>query len=308
MGEKAREGLPEVSGIIPALPTPFTQDGALDLEQIQQNLMRHNQSPLSGYVIGGSNGEFVFLQENEKVQVVESARSVIPEDRTFIVGTGLESTQATMRLTSLMAAGGAQVAIVVTPSYFTNQMTSAALVAHYRQVADASPIPILLYNVPANTGINLPIDAIAQLALHANIIGIKDSGGDIARIGAIIERTPADFSVLAGSGGFLLAALAVGAVGCISALANIAGIELSNMLGFFRSGALDEARALQLKLLDINKTVTLRYGVAGLKVALDRIGFYGGPVRAPLLPLSDDEKEAVRESLEKAGLLAAAHT
>lgn len=295
--------LPAVSGIIPAIPTPFTPDGELNLEQFQKNLTRHNQSPLSGYVIGGSNGEFVLLEEDEKIQVVENAKSIIPDERVLIVGTGLESTRATMRLTNKLAASGAQVAIVVTPSYFTNQMTSDSLVEHYRQVADSSPIPVLLYNVPANTGIILPIDAVVQLAPHANIIGLKDSGGDITRIGAIVDRTPNDFAVLAGSGGFLLAALAVGAVGCISALGNIAARELSNLVDHYRNGELDKAREIQLQLIEINKTVTSRFGVAGLKSALDLIGFYGGPVRAPLLPLSDDEIEAVRESLEHAGLL-----
>jgi 4-hydroxy-2-oxoglutarate aldolase len=189
-------------GIFPAFPTPFSSEGKIDLDQIQSNLEKHNQKPLAGYVVGGSNGEFVYLSKAERQQVVEAARKVVPDDRFLIVGTGMESTIETIAMTDAMAAAGAQIAIVVTPSYFTKLMTAQSLEGHYEKVADASPIPVLLYNVPANTGLNLPVDSAIRLSSHPNIIGMKDSSGDITRLGAILHSVPDDFAVLAGSGGF----------------------------------------------------------------------------------------------------------
>jgi 4-hydroxy-2-oxoglutarate aldolase len=202
-----------------------------------------------------------------------------------------------------MADAGADVAIVVTPSYYKKMMSSVALENHYQQVADASPIPILLYNVPANTGVELQVEAVLHLADHPNVIGIKESGGSVAKIGTMVHRTPGDFKVLAGSAGFMLGALAVGAVGVIGALANIAGQELAEILTHFHAGEVDSARAIQLRLVEVNAAVTVRYGIAGLKAAMDMLGYYGGPVRSPLLPLGDEDKEVLRQVLIESGFL-----
>ncbi len=293
-----------LAGVFPPVPTPFKDNGDVDYAHLQSNLELLNREPLRGYVIGGSNGEFTSLTQDEKLKVVRLARAVAPDDRLIIAGSGMESTRATIELTRQMAEAGANAALVVTPGYFKARMTVAALVTHYQQVADASPIPVILYSVPANTGVDLPPAAVAKLAAHPNIIGLKDSGGDITKIGQMVHETPPEFQILAGSAGFFLATLAVGGVGGVMATANIAAAQLHDLYTAFHAGRLDAARAVQLPLIEVNAAVTVRYGVAGLKAAMDMLGYYGGAPRLPLLPLADDEKAALRAVLIKAGLLA----
>lgn len=293
----------KISGVIPAVPTPFTKDGDLDLDALRFNLRKMGEVPLSGYVIGGSNGEFVYLSEDERREVVKAAREVISSDRVLIVGTGMESTRATIEMTKMMADEGAEVAIVVTPNYFTAMMTSKALTNHYATIAEASPIPIMLYSVPVFTGFDLPLEAVVRLAPHPNIIGMKDSGRDIIRIGSIIYQSPEDFSMLVGSAALFLAGLAVGCVGTISALANIAGRELGLIQDEFTQGDIVSARSIQMRLIEPNWTLTGRLGVPGLKYAQDLLGYKGGYARSPLLPLTEEEKEEVRGTLVEAGLL-----
>jgi 4-hydroxy-2-oxoglutarate aldolase len=291
-----------LAGIFPPIPTPFTADEQVDYDHLQSNLNRWNQAPLAGYVLGGSNGEYVFLTPDERVEAVRAARQVIPANRLLIAGSATESTRETIRLTHRMAEAGADVAIVVTPSYYKSRMNAAALEQHYRQVADASPIPVILYNVPANTGVDLPVQAVIKLAAHPNIIGMKESSGDVTKIGHMVQQTPDDFQMLAGSAGFLLAALTVGAVGGVAALANIAAAPLARLMDCFQQGNLAEARAIQLSLIEVNTAVTSRFGVPGLKAAMDMLGYYGGPVRSPLLPLENEDRAILRQVLVKAGL------
>jgi len=234
---------------------------------------------------------------------VRAARAAMPADRRLLAGSAMESTRATIDLTRRMAEAGAGAALVVTPSYYKARMNGAALEHHYRQVADASPIPLVLYNVPANTGVDMPAQTVINLAAHPNIIGMKESGGDVTKIGFMVQETPDDFQILAGSAGFLLGALAVGTVGAVSALANIAARPLARMMDAFHRGDLAAARALQLPLIEANTAVTSRFGVPGLKAAMDMLGYYGGPLRSPLLPLSDEDKAALRKVLVKTGLL-----
>jgi 4-hydroxy-2-oxoglutarate aldolase len=235
------------------------------------------------------------------VELVRVARQVIPSNRLLIAGTAMESTLETIDLTRRVAQAGADVAIVVTPSYYKGKMNAAALEHHYRQVADASPIPLMLYNVPVYTGVDLPAQAVINLAKHPNIIGMKESGGDVTKIGYMVHETPDDFQILAGSAGFLLGALAVGAVGSVAALANIAASPLARLLECFNERDLAGARAIQLPLIEPNTAVTSRFGVPGLKAAMDMLGYYGGPVRSPLLPLSEEDKAALCSVLVKAG-------
>jgi len=202
-----------------------------------------------------------------------------------------------------MAQAGADVALVVTPCYYRGRMTAAALEQHYRQVADASPIPVVLYSVPANTGLDLPAQVAISLAKHPNIIGMKDSGGDVTKIGYMAHETRAeDFQILAGSAGFLLGALAVGAVGGVCALANIAAARLTCLWKCFCQGNTMKAREIQLPLIEANTAVTSRFGVPGLKAAMDLLGYYGGPVRSPLMPLPEEDKVTLRNILTKAEL------
>jgi len=293
-----------LAGLFPPLPTPFAPDGALDVGLLRALIASLADEPLAGYVLGGSNGEFPSLTAAERLEVVAAAREVVPRSRLLIAGSGAESTRETIALTREMAARGADAALVVTPSYFKGKMTPAALEAHFRQVADAAPIPVILYNVPVNTGVDLPAVTAIRLAQHPNVIGLKDSGGDLQKMALIVRDGGPGFQVLAGSAGFLLPALTVGAVGCIGALASLAARPLDRMITSLRGGALDEARAIQLRLVEANLAVTARFGLAGLKAAHQLCAGPAGVVRPPLLGLDGDEPGTLRAILVKAGLLA----
>jgi 4-hydroxy-2-oxoglutarate aldolase len=297
---------PEISlaGVFPPIVTPFTADGELDYDHLQTNFAIWNQKPLAGYVVQGSNGEAVHLSEAERVGLIQAARELTPPDRLLIAGSGAESTRATIDLTRRMAAAGADVAIVVTPGYYAKQMDAATLENHYLKVAEAAPIPIMLYSVPANTGVDMEPAAVIRLAGHPNIIGLKDSGGNVTKIGFMVQETPADFQILAGSAGFLLGALSVGAVGGVVALANIAATETARLVEAVQRGDFVAARRAQGPLIEVNTAVTARFGVPGLKAAMDMLGYYGGPPREPLLPLPEKDQVTLRKILGKAGLLA----
>jgi 4-hydroxy-2-oxoglutarate aldolase len=292
-----------LAGLFPPLPTPFSADGALDLPALRTLLQALGDDPLSGYVLGGSNGEFPSLTSDERLAVVAAAREVVPRTRLLIAGSGAESTRETIALSREMAARGADAVLVVTPAYFKGRMTPAALEAHFSQVADAAPVPVILYNVPVNTGVDMPAPVVIKLAQHTNIIGLKDSSGDLQKMALILREVDPAFQVLAGSAGFFLPAMLVGAVGCIGALANFAAGPLDRMVAALHAGALDEARAIQLRLVEANLAVTARFGVAGLKAALELVGRPVGTVRAPLLPLDPGERETLRSVLAGAGLL-----
>jgi len=292
-----------LAGIFPPVTTPFRPNGDLALDHLRATLERMNTLPLAGYVLGGSNGEFTSLSVEERLAVTTLARDVTPTTRVLIGGSGMESTRGTIALTKQIAAIGVDAVMVVTPGYFQARMSGPALEAHYLAVADASPVPVLLYSVPANTGVDLPQDAVARLSAHPNILGLKDSGGDITKLGWMVGATRPGFQILAGSGGFLLPALAVGAVGAVAALANIAGGEMAEIVRRFHAGDLADARARQWRLIELNTAITRRFGVAGLKAAQDLLGWYGGPPRAPLLPASAEERAVVQHVLIETGLL-----
>lgn len=292
-----------LQGIYPPIPTPFNSDGDLAVSELRANLRRWTRTGLSGFVVLGSNGEYVALSETEKLEAIRVCREEISAEQSLIAGTGAESTVETIHLSRAAANLGADAVIVVTPHYYRTRMDAASLLAHYRAVADASPVPVLIYNVPANTGIDMPAETILRLAEHPNITGIKDSSGNIANIAEILRSKPADFAVLAGSAYFLLPTLVLGAVGGVVALANVAPDETVALYRHFIDGNLAKARALQLRLLPLNQAVTARWGVPALKAALDRRGYYGGPPRMPLLPLPAREREQLDEILKQTQLL-----
>ncbi|KAF6739429.1 4-hydroxy-2-oxoglutarate aldolase, mitochondrial [Oryzias melastigma] len=202
---------PDLSGIYPPIATPFTAREDVDAEKLEENLQKYAEVPFKGLVVQGSNGEYPYLTEAERVEVVRTVRRSLPPGRLLMAGSGCESTRATVQLTEKMAAAGADAALVVTPSFYKGKMDSRALIRHFTKVADSSPVPVVLYSVPANTGLDLPLEAVVELSQHPNIRGLKDSGGDITRIGLIVHKTRTeDFQVLAGSAGFLMAAYCVG--------------------------------------------------------------------------------------------------
>ena len=292
-----------LNGIFPPVPTPFTAEGGLALPSLKENLAHWNRFDLRGYIVLGSNGEFVFLSEQEKLKVLETARTTTPPDRLLIAGTGCEGTRETVELTKKAAASGADAALVLTPSYYKGRMTPEALVRHYHTVADASPIPILIYNMPACTGIDLDAATIAAIATHPNIIGLKDSGGNVVKMGDIRQLVGPEFQVLAGSASFLLPALSIGAVGGVLALANIAPEQCLAIHQRFQDGEWKQAREIQVRMIPVNAAVTRGWGVPALKTAMDMLGLYGGPVRPPLLPLSDTFKAQLRNILVEGGIL-----
>jgi len=292
-----------LAGCFPPIPTPFDEHGRVDHDRLASNLERWQQTPLSGFAVLGSNGEAVLLREAEKLEVWKTAGEVIDDDHVFLAGTGCESTMETLELTEKAAGLGADVALIVTPHYYKARMDRWALVNHYTTIADRSPIPIVLYNVPASTGLDMGAEVVVELAAHPRIIGLKESSGNVVKIGQVVAGAGEGFQVLAGSGSFLLPALAVGAVGGVMALASVAPHDLHAIVTSFDKGDVRRAKDIQLRLIAPNAAVTSRFGIAGLKAALDLTGMYGGPVRPPLLPLEPLQREELKRIMEKAGLL-----
>jgi 4-hydroxy-2-oxoglutarate aldolase len=299
-----KSSTPAFHGIFPPIPTAFAAGGAIDFDAQARNLDHWESTPLEGYVVGGSNGEFVSLEPSERIEMVRFVRSHAGKERLVIAGSGMHSTASTIELSAAMAEAGADAVLVVTPSYYKAKMDHRTLVAYYSAVADLSPVPILLYNVPANTGVDMSVETIVELSAHDNIAGVKDSSGNVAKMGEIVQRADAGFQVLAGSGGSLLGALAMGAVGAVPALGNIAPVQVHKIYEFAIAGDDAAARGQQLPLIAVNQAVTSRYGVPGLKAAMDMLGLYGGPPRPPLLPLEQVEQDRLRSTLEQGGLIA----
>jgi len=292
-----------LKGCFPPIPTPFDARGRVDRDHLASNLEKWLKTPLSGFAVLGSNGEAVLMKDTEKIETWKTAGEVIGSDRLFLAGTGCESSAETLELTEKAAGLGANAAMIVTPHYYKPRMDRRALVTHYTMIADRSPIPIILYNVPAFTGIDLSAEIIIELAGHPGIVGLKESSGNVGKIGQIVDRVGNTFQVLAGSGNFLLPALTVGAVGGVMALASVAPHLVNEIVLSFEKGDLRKAKEIQLRLIPANAAVTSQYGIAGLKTALDLIGMYGGPVRPPLLPLEAPQINDLTKILEEADLL-----
>ena len=290
-------------GVYVPVPTPFRGDDVA-VDRLKANFAKWNATDLAGYVVLGSTGEFPMLSEAERDTVLGAAREAIPRNKVFLAGTGANSTLHTIRQTKRAAAIGADAAIVITPHYFTKAFAQpAAQVRHYLAVAEASPIPVMLYNFPLNTGINLEPETVARIAEHPNVCGIKDSSGNMPQAAHTIHLTPKSFHVLVGSAAALLPALPIGASGGILALANIAARELCEVYALAREGRWEEAKALAARMMLADRGVAGRYGIGGLKAALDLQGLYGGPCRAPLATPDGDTIEEIKESLASAGLL-----
>jgi len=284
----------KLSGVLPPIATPF-QDGKVALDKLRKNFEKWNQTGLSGFLVLGSNGEVVFLNEKEKMKMMEVSRQAIPRSKIMMVGTGTESTQETIQFTNQAAKMGADCALVVTPCYFKGSMKPQILYDHFISVAESSKIGILLYNVPQFTGINMEPDLVAKLSEHPNIIGIKDSSGNIDQLSEIVHLSQKRFAVFVGSAPVFFPALCVGAVGGILAVAQVAPEACVNILNLFKKREMDEARTLQGRLTPLAKGVTTKYGIGGLKMALDLTGYFGGH---PRLPLKRPGKE-VEEELKK---------
>jgi len=275
----------KLDGVFPPVTTPFAADGGVDAKALAANIRKYNAAGLAGYVVVGSTGESVYLSDAEKLAVWEAARGAADSGKVLIAGTGCESTAETIELTRRAAGLGYQAALVRTPAYFKSQMTEAALERHYRAVADASPIPVLVYSVPQFTGLGVSAALVVRLADHPNISGLKESSGDVRLIGEIARQAPPEFTVLVGSASAFYPALAEGARGAVLAVACALPEMCVELYEAWRRGDHARAQSLQQRLLEPTAAVTTRFGIAGLKHAMELRGYVGGPPRAPLLPL-----------------------
>jgi 4-hydroxy-2-oxoglutarate aldolase len=296
----------KLNGIFTAITTPFDADGAVAVDHLRENIAKYNRLPLAGIVAVGSTGESVLLTRSEVEQVFSTVRESAAPGRILIAGVGSESTPETISRSKAAANIGFDFVLVKTPSFYKSALTADALVEHYRRVADTSKLPVILYSIPQLTGIALEADLVARLAEHKNIIGIKESSGNVQRVGEIIAAAPEGFQVVVGSADTLYASLMLGAVGGVLALADCLP-ELC--IELHRAVAADQiatARDLNLRILPASKKIVRQMGIAGVKCGMDYRGYYGGPVRGPLLPLNAGQKREVEAVVNSVVATAAA--
>jgi 4-hydroxy-2-oxoglutarate aldolase len=282
-----------LGGVMVPETTPFAADGNLDAAAFARNVEAHVAAGLRGIVTAGSTGEAALLEEAERATLVEIARPLVPADRWLIAGVGAESTRATVRRAHEAGARGADAVLVVAPHYYGASMTDAALDAHYRRVAEESPVPVVLYNIPKYAHFALSAALVAGLARHPNIIGIKDSSGDLESLKGYLAVQSASFTVLTGSGGGLLAGLEAGARGGILAVACFAARTAVEVFDAHRRGDRAAAAAAQAKLIPMAKEIVGAMGPAGVKAAMDVVGLRGGPVRGPLQEVEAAQRASI---------------
>jgi 4-hydroxy-2-oxoglutarate aldolase len=285
-------------GVGPALTTPYA-DGEVSLSALRRNIGRYERLALAGYLVLGSTGEAVLLDTDERRRVLEAARAAVPAGKLLVAGVSSEATRDAFRQLQMAADLGADAALVSTPHYFRAQMTSEALVTHVTTLANDSPLPLLLYNVPKFTGLVLPVEAVLRLSEHERVVGIKDSSGDLDYLGRIVTESPPGFQVVCGDSSILAAALDAGAAGAILAAATVFPESLIRVA----AGEGPAGEAMQ----EAATFIAGRHGVAGIKAALDMRGLDGGPVRSPLLPVSSEVRVRIGEilsALVEAGVIA----
>jgi 4-hydroxy-2-oxoglutarate aldolase len=272
--------------------TPFDESGAVRYDAFERNIEKYLEAGIEGYLVLGSNGESVYLEHTEKLKLIEAARKRVPSSRMLLAGTGVESTQATITLTREAADRGVDAVLVKNPFYFKPQMTSDVYLAHYTAVADASPVPVIVYNVPVFTGVPLQSKLVIELSKHPNILGMKDSSGDVKSISEVVWNTDASrFQVMAGAAATLFPAMTAGARGGIIAIACAAPKQALALYRAFASGDYGTAGAIQRIIAPAAGAVTQSNGIPGLKSAMELQGFEAGWPRRPLLPLKQDQRE-----------------
>lgn len=292
-----------LTGVFPPMITPFTKEEEVDYDGHIYNVQKWNKVQLGGYVVLGSNSETVYLNEEEKLKLIDLTVKNAAPGRKIIVGTGLESTKATIALTNAAAAKGVHAALIITPFYYLGKMNDAALIHHFEMLADQSEIPILVYNVSKFTHINVSTNVISKLSQHPNIIGMKDSSGSIPQLIQYQNAAKGDFQILSGTASIWYPALNLGVKGAVMALGNCAPQACVDIQNAFERGNLAEAEAIYRRMFPVNAAVTAQFGIAGLKYASELCGYKGGSVRSPLQPLETLEKEEIRRILAKARLI-----
>ena len=279
-----------LNGIFVPVTTPFAADGAIAPAKLRENISRYNRIGLAGYVLNGSTGESVLLRWEEIYRLWETGKEAASPGKTLIAGTGAEATAETIEHTNRAATLGYDAALVRTPHFYKPQMKLEALAEYYLRVADAARIPVLVYSVPIFTNLQVDSSLIARVAQHPNVIGMKDSSGDVEGVRKIIVAAPKEFRTLVGSAATLFESLELGACGAILALANAFPELCFEIYEASRSGSSSRAHSLAQQLLAPAKILGPQYGIPGLKYSLDRLGYYGGPPRPPLLPLHESAK------------------
>src|ERR1700722_13646356 len=290
-----------LSGVFPALTTPFSADGSVSVADIEHNIAKYNSTGLAGYVAIGSTGESVLLSRKEVETVLVAVKESAASGMRLIAGTGAESTAETIERTKRAAELGYHAALVKTPYYYKPLYKPEILVAHFRRVADASPIPVILYSVPQFTGVALESPEVGVLAQHPNIIGIKESSGNVQRAAEMLAAAPPPFQLLVGSASMMFPSMMLGAVGSILALGSAMPELCVALFNAVRTGDLETARALQAMVLPASKVIVSQCGIPGVKYAMDQAGYRGGLPRLPLLPLSEDQEQAIRQLIAKLG-------
>jgi 4-hydroxy-2-oxoglutarate aldolase len=289
-------------GIFPPIPTPFDASDRIDRKALTRNVGQWMQTGLSGLLAVGSNGEAPFLDQDECDEVIATVREAMP-GRVLLAGTGHETTKRAIVASARAARNGADAVLVRAPSYYKTQMTTDALVAHFTAVADASPVPVLLYNLPGATGITLTMPVVGKLAGHPNIAGLKETSPELDRLGQFTQLQAGAFRVFCGWAPVVYPALVAGAVGGILAIANVLPEECVALYEHVRAGRHAEALALQRRLTPLAQLVSTIHGIAGLKAALEMVDFVGGPVRGPLLPVPPRAREEIAAALTAAKLV-----
>jgi 4-hydroxy-2-oxoglutarate aldolase len=346
-----------LNGIFPPITTPFYPDGNLYFKKLEANVERYSKTPVAGIVPLGTTGEAILLSDQERRDVLKTTREAAAPNKVLIAGTGVESAVETLRLTEYAAELGYDVAMVRTPHYYKKQMQPANILAFYRTVADRSPLPVIIYNIPQATGYDMPAELIIELAAHANLIGMKESSGDVGKVRRIVEGTrhvkrsatvtetfdavtprmvkaanqrngqggelvsvsalggtpnpsssavnvvaglktrqkEVGFQVLVGAAEKLEPSLQAGAVGAILAFADAAPTACYEIYAAWKEGNIELARLKQERIAKAAQRVTGELGIPGMKHALDFNGYFGGPVRLPLLPLTADLKAEVEQ-------------
>lgn len=292
-----------LEGILPAAITPFTSNGSLDLAALRANIHRWNKYGLHGYLVCGSTGESVLLTESERMAIITTAKASMVEGMTLLVGTGRESTADTIAACHQAATGGADAALVVTPGYYRPLMTPPALIRHYSAVADSSPIPVLLYNMPAFTGVNITLETVLTLAEHPNIVGMKDSSGNSQFFAAAVRQSPEGFAVFSGNLPTFAQALISGGAGGVLAVANVAPEICVALFRAAQAQNFEEVQRLHNLLQPISEVTGGLYGIGGLKHAMTLLGYTTGVPRPPLLSATDKQKKTIKKTLKTVGIL-----
>ncbi len=293
----------QIKGVIPPMLTPFKANGDVDYDSHIRNMERWNKDKLAGYLVLGSNSETAYLNESEKIKLIKLTVKHAKKGRFILAGTGIESARETIALTNKAADMGVDAALVLTPSYYHSKMNEEAQIRFFTEVADKTKIPVMIYNVTAFTHINVTVNTVRVLSKHPNILGMKDSTGNVPQLTSFLSVIDKGFNLMTGTLSAWYPALTLGIKAGIFAVSNCAPNECAAIQTAYDKGDLETARNIYFRIFPVNNAVTATYGVAGLKYASDLMGYKGGSVRSPLLPLKEEEKTRIKEILKTAELL-----